>query len=328
MDCAYLVLKGEEELGIEGEKEVQQGRLTAEEYLNEQQDEFLREVFSYAVSDEFEEDEENNLADVQARHGDEHINQLDGALDDSSDALSDVSDSGSDVSWDPVAEARKRRGSWLQRNDSESSSDYEESPIKVPRKKLRPMLEGGEGSGIEQEDEGEGGGEEQEDGGEGGGDGQAEVQITPPPSEDEGGVEVNQQKDGSQADEGDDRAETINLEEVVTVHVEDEVKEPEEHVQRPLKANASKAIDPKWRTFDKKGREILKIPMNGSFYQFLASNESNPSTIASHMEHLSIVRLLENRKTGEVRIEFHIVDQGAGTVCWKFYKTMLFSVPR
>ena len=63
MDCAYLVLKGdrmEEELASEGEKEVEQVELTAEEYLDGQQDEFLREVFSYAVRDEFEEDEENN----------------------------------------------------------------------------------------------------------------------------------------------------------------------------------------------------------------------------------------------------------------------------
>ena len=310
----------EEEAANEEEKGVEQEEVTAEEYLDVKQDEFLREVFSYAVSDEFEEDEENNLAEVEERHGDEkekfdqHFNQLDGALD-SSDDISDVSDDGSDVSWDPVSEARKRRGKWEQRNDSESSNysesslENEESPMKVPPKKFKPSFKEGEGHG----------GEEQEDEGEGVGDGQAEVEITPPPSEDEEGEEntntmMDQQKDDSKTDEGNDTAEFINLEEVVTTgHVEDDAKEPEEHihVQQPLKANTSKA---KWRTLDKKGREILEIPANGSFYQFIAPNETNPSTIASHMEHLSIVRLLENKKTGAVRIEFHIVDQGAGTV--------------
>ena len=77
--------------------------------------------------------------------------------------------------------------------------------------------------------------------------------------------------------------------------------------------DVEKELDPKLLTVDRKGRPVYKIPPNGTFYQFLASNKTNPSTIRTHMEHNSVVRKLENQKTKKVPLmEGHIVDQGAG----------------
>ena len=192
MDCAYLVLKGDEWIGkaAEGERngfggeqaepaevEVEVG---AEEYLEEVQNKFLREVFALAVQDEFEEeqehreqDQENNVeeAEVEREEEEEHgahdqdqendvgaaqdgfeeeedyvenqaLHQLDGAVDSSSE--------GSDITWDPMVEARKRKANFGKRRDyessSESSSEEEESPVKIPpKKKKRPTIQGCEG---------------------------------------------------------------------------------------------------------------------------------------------------------------------------------------
>ena len=69
-------------------------------------------------------------------------------------------------------------------------------------------------------------------------------------------------------------------------------------------------------TLDKKGREIMAIARDGRTYEFIGSNKKDTSSIATHMEHLMVVRELEERLTGKKRMESHIVDGG---VDWAFH---------
>ena len=60
----------------------------------------------------------------------------------------------------------------------------------------------------------------------------------------------------------------------------------------------------------------MAIARDGRTYEFIGSNEKDKSTVATHMEHLMVVKEMEERLTGKKRMESHIVDGGAD---WAFH---------
>jgi len=63
---------------------------------------------------------------------------------------------------------------------------------------------------------------------------------------------------------------------------------------------------------DSLGREHIATPHGGQLFQFFASNHATPSTIAQHVNHLTIAReVLKDTLMEDKKIEMHVVDQGA-----------------
>ena len=64
---------------------------------------------------------------------------------------------------------------------------------------------------------------------------------------------------------------------------------------------------------DSLGREHIATPHGGQLFQFFASNHATPSTIAEHVNHLTIAReVIKDTRMEDKKIEMHVVDQGAG----------------